>query len=99
MTRGWAQRWKFKNWVQGTRQRNNADLWRRMLELCSHHEVSFVWIRGHNGDALNERCDALSLRAAQAKELPADTTFEQLYEGANSQRCAKETNGVLGDRV
>ncbi|PYL74534.1 MAG: ribonuclease HI [Verrucomicrobia bacterium] len=92
MTQGWAQRWKFKNWVKGTRQRNNADLWQRMLQLCTVHDVSFVWIRGHSGDALNERCDVLSLRGAQAKELPADMAFEQSYAGAKSQRCAPTAN-------
>jgi ribonuclease HI len=85
INRGWAENWKLKNWAKGTRQRTNADLWQRMLELCNHHQVSFVWIRGHNGDPLNERCDALSMQAAKKKELPADVTFEEFYERAKSR--------------
>jgi ribonuclease HI len=90
---GWATRWKVKNWAKGTRQRRNADLWQRMLELCSHHDVSFVWVRGHNGDPLNERCDTLSVQAAQAKGLPADKPFEELYQKAKSLADAVQTSG------
>jgi ribonuclease HI len=89
---GWANRWKVKNWAKGTRQRNNVDLWQQMLELCSRHEVSFVWIRGHKGDPLNERCDTLSVKAAQAKDLPADTMYEELSQNAPERRRVTSAN-------
>ena len=42
------------------------------------HSVSFVWVRGHNGAALNERCDELAVAAATAprRTLLADEGFE-----------------------
>ena len=30
------------------------------------HDVSFVWVRGHAGAELNERCDHLAVKAATA---------------------------------
>jgi len=99
INRGWAKRWRLKNWAKGTTKRINADLWQRMLELCGHHEVSFVWIRGHNGDPLNERCDALSMQAAQREELPADVTFEELFQTTKSRADARantELTEILG---
>lgn len=33
------------------------------LELAKH-EVSFVWVKGHNGNALNELVDQLAVKAA-----------------------------------
>ena len=28
------------------------------------HDVTYIWVRGHNGAALNERCDHLAVAAA-----------------------------------
>ena len=94
MNHGWASRWKLKNWMKGNRQRNNADLWKRMLELCGHHKVLFVWIRGHDGNPINERCDVLSVRAAQRSELPADVIFEQLY-GTKTSDCVDQGAEIM----
>lgn len=44
----------------------NQDLWQRLAALVSHHEVSWEWVRGHDGHPFNERCDRLAKRAAEA---------------------------------
>jgi ribonuclease HI len=75
---GWAQRWRAKGWKKGDGKRRNWDLWDRLLDLCAKHKVELIWLRGHAGDTENERCDFLSVEAAQKKDLPADTFFEQL---------------------
>ena len=74
---GWAQRWRSKGWQKGDGRRLNWDLWERLLDLCAQHDVEFVWLRGHAGDTENERCDVLSVQAAQKKDLSADTFYEQ----------------------
>jgi ribonuclease HI len=56
--------------------RANADLWRQLAPLCRRHRVQFVWVRGHSGDAENERCDRLSEAAARAAELAVDEGYE-----------------------
>ena len=35
-----------------------------------------VWVRGHAGNPLNERCDHLSVAAAHQRNLPADEVYE-----------------------
>jgi ribonuclease HI len=54
--KGWIGRWKAKGW----RKVKNADLWKAVLVAGSMHRLDFVWVRGHNGTALNERCDELA---------------------------------------
>jgi ribonuclease HI len=54
----------------------NADLWTRLLALLEDHQVEFVWVRGHAGDELNERCDALAKAAAEAPDLPPDPGYD-----------------------
>lgn len=45
-------------------QRNaNVDLWMVLEDLCNQHEVSWKWVRGHNGDAHNERAHDLAIAA------------------------------------
>ena len=60
----WLARWKVNGWQTAARQPvKNTDLWRRLDDAASRHEVEWVWTRGHSGDAGNERADALA-RAA-----------------------------------
>jgi ribonuclease HI len=74
---GWAHRWRAKNWKKGDGKRLNWDLWERLLDLCAQHDVEFIWLRGHAGDTENERCDFLSVQAAERKDLAADTAYEE----------------------
>jgi ribonuclease HI len=73
MNKGWARRWQANNWKRNKTERAlNPDLWERMLELCSHHEVDFEWTRGHSGHSHNERCDELAVQASRQPDLPKD---------------------------
>jgi ribonuclease HI len=73
MEKGWAQKWRQNGWRKPDRRpAMNPDLWERLLDLCSRREVRFAWVRGHAGNAENERCDALADQAAARKDLPAD---------------------------
>lgn len=42
----------------------NADLWDRLFQLLKQREVTFCWVKGHNGVPDNERCDRLASNAA-----------------------------------
>lgn len=47
--------------VQGvTRVKKNAELVARLRALAAKHTITPVWVRGHNGDPNNERCDELA---------------------------------------
>ena len=43
-------------------------LWEELLELLAVHDVTFVWVKGHNGHPYNERCDALATAFADSFE-------------------------------
>ncbi len=76
MTKGWVQRWRANGWRRDRKTPAlNADLWTQLLDLCTRHEVTFVWLRGHAGDRENERCDRLSMEAAQQQDLPPDAGY------------------------
>lgn len=81
ITKGWALKWKKKNWqLNRTARAKNSDLWMKLLPLCETHQVKFRWVRGHAGNRENERCDQLSLAARRTPNLPADEGHENQPE-------------------
>ena len=53
----WMAGWKKKGWPAKIK---NQDLWLRIDSLVAEHEVTFHWIRGHDGHPENERADELA---------------------------------------
>lgn len=50
-------------------KRGNLDLALRARDLFEQHEATIEWVRGHNGDPDNERCDALADAAIRSAAL------------------------------
>ena len=61
----WLPNWKKNNWKTANKNRpvKNIDLWQRLDELLSQHEIRWVWVKGHNGNIDNERVDTLARSA------------------------------------
>jgi ribonuclease HI len=77
MTQGWARKWQAQGWMRNKKERaENPDLWQRLLDLCSTHDVTFHWLRGHAGHPENERADRLAVSAAESNDLAVDTYYE-----------------------
>ena len=69
----WVEGWIKKGWKRGKNEPvKNVDLWKRLLEAMKLHNVTFKWVKGHNGHPLNERCDFLATSAADGSELLDD---------------------------
>lgn len=56
----WRKGWQKKNWLKNGAPMPNRGLWLQLEEQIKRLNVSFVWVRGHNGDAGNEKADALA---------------------------------------
>lgn len=60
----WIHGWKKNGWkTAGKKPVKNQDLWQRLDELMSEHEVSWHWVKGHAGDKYNELADNLANQA------------------------------------
>ena len=67
INKGWLDSWKQKGWKKADKsQVLNDDLWKILDDLRSTHEVEFIWVRGHDGHAYNERCDELASNYAES---------------------------------
>ena len=70
----WIDGWLKKGWKRGKNEPvKNVDLWKRLLKAKERHHVSFIWVKGHDGHAQNERCDMLATTAADGDNLIDDT--------------------------
>ena len=82
MSLGWAQRWRSRGWKRNKKDKAiNPDLWDRLLLVCEYHSVVFKWVRGHAGNAENERCDQLATQAALGKDLAVDEEYQRPAAG------------------
>lgn len=71
----WIDSWIKNNWKRKGGSVLNVDLWKRLLAAMEPHDVSFEWVKGHNGNPKNERCDRLATMAADGDNLDTDTAF------------------------
>jgi len=57
----WIHGWKKNGWRTSARKPvKNDDLWKRLDEAQSRHEVTWEWVKGHAGHPENERADELA---------------------------------------
>ncbi len=59
----WLPNWIKRNWMTAAKKPvKNADLWKQLQTATLKHEVSWKWVRGHQGHEGNERADQLANR-------------------------------------
>ena len=69
----WIDNWVKNGWKKSDKKPvQNVDLWKRLLEAKSDHNVSFTWVKGHADHPENERCDKMAVKAATSSDLLDD---------------------------
>ena len=57
----WIDNWKQNNWRTANKKPVlNLDLWQELLTVIEPHNVTWVKVKGHADNELNNRCDALA---------------------------------------
>ena len=69
--KGWVFDWEKKNF----KNKKNPDLWIRFLGIYKEHKIKFHWVKGHNNDFYNDRCDFLATNAAKRSNLIDDLGY------------------------
>ncbi len=65
----WIDSWLKSGWINSQKKPVlNEELWKRLLKAMEPHNVSFIWVKGHDGHPENERCDKLATKAADMEE-------------------------------
>lgn len=72
--KAWVNKWE----RTGFKNKKNPDLWRRYLDLQKPRSLQFKWVKGHDGNVHNERCDRLAVEASKKESLLVDAEYERL---------------------
>jgi ribonuclease HI len=73
----WIQGWVRKNW----KDVKNIDLWQRLIPLLQAYKPTFIWVKGHADNPLNNRCDELATLAADGTGHLKDVVYEAIKAG------------------
>jgi ribonuclease HI len=58
---GWIKGWKSNGWRNSDKDEvRNRDLWEILDRLAAIHEVTWIKVKGHSDNELNNRCDKLA---------------------------------------
>ena len=62
----WLPRWKARGWKTAAKKPvKNQDLWMALDKAVARHDITWKWVRGHDGNAGNEEADALANRGVE----------------------------------
>jgi len=63
----WIHNWKKNGWrTAGKKPVKNAELWQALDEAVARHDITWKWVKGHNGDPGNEKADELARQGMAA---------------------------------
>ena len=72
VNKGWLFNWEQKRFAK----KKNQDLWLRFLDVYRKHRVTLIWVKGHNNNPENERCDLLAVAASKGPGLKEDEGYK-----------------------
>ncbi len=57
----WIYNWKKNGWKTAAKKPvKNAELWQKLDQAVERHAITWHWVKGHAGDEMNEKADALA---------------------------------------
>ena len=61
----WCAGWAKRGWKTADKKPvKNVDLWQALMEAVKPHRIDWHWVKGHSGDARNDRVDLLAVAEA-----------------------------------
>lgn len=64
----WIKDWEARGWRRKAGAIENLELWQKLEQAVSAHDVTWAWVRGHDDHPKNEYADFLATRAAEHQE-------------------------------
>lgn len=61
----WMPAWRARGWRRKGGTIENLELWQKLAQATRTHDVTFQWVRGHDGHPKNEYVNDLAIRAAR----------------------------------
>lgn len=56
----WLDTWRYNGWKKDGSPIKNLDMLKELYDLSKIHKINCFWVKGHNNDEFNEKCDTLA---------------------------------------
>lgn len=61
----WVKGWVKNGWRSSAKKLvANREIWEQLVLVSEKHNITWVWVKAHAGDMMNEKVDALAYNAA-----------------------------------
>jgi ribonuclease HI len=84
----WVRSWMAQGWKKKTGPILNLELWMEAVEAVRGHQVSWQWVRGHEGHPQNEYANHLATRGAREQTSSDGLIASQFDEWFAAERDA-----------
>ena len=62
----WISKWQQNGWRTSSKKPvKNKALWQKLVALDEHHDVEWIWVKGHAENELNNLADELAVAAME----------------------------------
>ena len=79
INKNWLSSWRKNGWRKADKKPVlNRDLWQEIELLTEKHSVTFIWVKGHDGNEYNEICDNMAVEAYTNNADNIDEIYENL---------------------
>lgn len=97
----WIHGWKRNGWKTASKQPvKNKDLWQALDEACNRHQIEWKWVKGHSGNAGNERADRLAVKGSREIATGKKTATEASKDNLSAAPQSKpSTNAAPSDQI
>ena len=82
----WVFGWMSRGWKKKEGPILNLELWQELVEAVAGHQVSWQWVRGHEGHPQNEYANDLAVGAAREQTSSGGIVSSKFDEWLATQR-------------
>ena len=84
--KGWIRNWQRNGWKTAAKKPvKNRELWEQMASLTGPLDITFVHVRGHSGDPMNELCDRIAGQEAEKARASGQDRPVQAEHGSQAE--------------
>lgn len=88
----WVFGWMSRGWKKKDGPILNLELWKEAVEAVRGHQISWQWVRGHEGHPQNEYANDLAVRAAREQTNSGGVVASHFDEWLATQRSKKRVS-------